>query len=190
MSTIITNPQDFNQEALTNLPAPVNDGDAATKKYVDDNAGDGGGSTLYTGDGALTGNRNVDLADNKLSFQYDGIDLFVLDPTDGNEKFYLTAWNPTSISYSRIVGNTLESSSNLVIQALFNDGEQNSSITLNADEGSKNIDYSADTHTFNGKIIIPGIVAKNFADDAAAEIGGVEIGEDYHTDGVKKVRII
>lgn len=32
---------DQNTNRITNLPAPVNDSDAATKKYVDDNAGGG-----------------------------------------------------------------------------------------------------------------------------------------------------
>lgn len=76
------------------------------------------------------------------------------------------------------------------INSNFNDGDKQSNIALISHSGFTSMVYTSDTHTFNGKIIVPDIVAKNFADDAAAALGGVELGEDYHTDGVKKVRIV
>ena len=33
-------------------------------------------------------------------------------------------------------------------------------------------------------------IANNFANDADAAVGGVEIGELYHTDGTVKIRIV
>lgn len=61
---------------------------------------------------------------------------------------------------------------------------------LQVNDINQTIVHTANAHTFNGKIINPDIVAKNFADDIAAAAGNVAIGEDYHTDGIKKVRII
>lgn len=149
MEPIVEIPVDFKKSPT--LPEPVSDHDAATKKYVDDNAG-GVGNNIYTADDSLISDRIVDLNSHSLSFNdMAGMGIGMSPATD-------------------LIGLGTEGGCEIQMHA-------------NA------ATYTADTHTFNGKIINPDIVAKNFADDAAAATGGVEIGEDYHTDGVKKVRI-
>lgn len=45
--------------------------------------------------------------------------------------------------------------------------------------------------TFKGKTIgISNLVNQDFADDAAAALGGIEVGDQYHTAGVVKIRLV
>lgn len=54
---------------------------------------------------------------------------------------------------------------------------------------AQEITHTADTHTFNGRVIGAVAAADDFADDAAATSGGVPVGGLYHTAGVVKINL-
>lgn len=126
----------------------------------------------------------VDLNGKALSFKTPIDDLLFLDPVTFES--HLLADDETATSLFRASANLAGNA--VTFAMLSSDGTNIVQIIGNPQLNT--IGYVAATHTFVGKIINPDIVAKNFADDAAAAIGGVAVGEDYHTDGVKKVRII
>lgn len=142
------------------------------------------GQTNYNGDGKFLADRAVDLDGKLLSVLNGSVGLLQFDPVGFQTG--LSANNGTAGSSLTLNSDLAGANVNFTIGS--DDGVNNTNIQGDAIDNS--IIYTAAFHTFNGKIINPDIVSKNFVDDASAQTGGVAVGEDYHTDGVKKVRIV
>lgn len=118
--------------------------------------GGGGGTTIYTGDGALAGNRIVDLDGNSLSFQQGGQDILKIDPTTDDEKFLFRAFNSTdnnNISDGQFTTSNINAA--FQISADFNDGVKSAFIQGSANATTSTLTYTADKHTFNGVLNLP-----------------------------------
>lgn len=119
------------------------------------NAGGAAGTTLYTGDGALAGNRIVDLDGNNLQVLQGENVFFSIGPTDGGENVYLSAVNITGGgNYAGIYAETTDTTAEANIQASFNDGEKLAKIYAYADSGLTKLVYQSDTHEFEGQLIL------------------------------------
>lgn len=97
MAGINTNPRDplaqafppagdlpMGSHKITGLATPTSDADAATKKYVDDNAGGGGGKLLgyaFARDTTVRTAGNTVPADNTVMQNTEGVELFTINYT-------------------------------------------------------------------------------------------------------------
>lgn len=140
-----------------------------------------GGNTIYTADGALAGDRRINLNEFYLFFEYDanqwqfdwgGFTTFRMDDEIGASIIELNA-NVGDGYYFLIASQ---------------DGVVNP-VSIKGDGQSSTITHTADTHTFNGKIVSPTVLAANYANDAAAGVGGIPVGGIYHTSGTLKIRL-
>lgn len=142
-----------------NTVTPANVGAAKTALravFPDANSGNGGsGTTLYSGDGALAGDRVVDLAGHLLHIVQDGHEFLILNPEANNEQSLLQAFNGTddgNDAYALMSVTNLQSK--VKINADFQDGIKTAYITGTAISGSSTWEYSSDTHTFEGDMIL------------------------------------
>jgi len=120
-----------------------------------DNIGGPAATTIYTGDGTLSGNRVVDLNGHNLRF----------GELDGSVVFYINVADQ-SIHLTNLVGSALaidNDADNVEIQYK----DPNTSIYLG--NGSSQITHTADTHTFNGQTFVAAMTG-DAADTFAASI--------------------
>lgn len=131
---------------------------------------------------------------NFLDFNGDGYAVaLVRDETEGNgDKQVIVGLNGTSATFKSI--NKLNgyfyqllTSTNGQITVASNDPSFRG-LTANAYYGA-----NYDNNTYVQKLYVDRLtpkVANNFADDAAAAVGGIEVGQVYHTAGVVKIRLV
>src|SRR5438045_1525403 len=150
----------------------------------------GGGVTIYTGDGSLSGNRTVDLNGHQLLIGPDVFPSsthFFIDPVANIVEF--NAYDPTGDgNIAKINISSGPSQPDFTFIAQFNDGEKVAQIQGIANVSGSSLEYTADTHTIHNAIITPELAALDFANDAAAAIGGVAVNQWYHTSGILKIR--
>jgi hypothetical protein len=132
--------------------------------YIEANPGGGGGTTIYTGDGSLSGDRQVNLDGHELAFINGSWELaispdegYLLLANDGVQDLLLI--DPVNHSSLIRTNNTPDASiAGLTVGAdsggdgvYWNISGTASSITTNifGDAVAKTIAYAADTHTFN-----------------------------------------
>jgi hypothetical protein len=60
-------------------------------------SGSGGGNTIYTGDGSLSGDRTIDLNGHNLQWQQSGVDWFSVVPANFTTK--MRATDGTGVTY-------------------------------------------------------------------------------------------
>ena len=120
----------------------------------------GGGNTIYTGDGSLSGDRTVDLNEHSFQIIYDGFPWVLLDPANGTSDWYsinndgatrqqagieaVTATDGASIGMSAVYG-ILEEGEPVVSSIVLATGTNGADPTIN---------YTTGTHTFNGDVIL------------------------------------
>lgn len=221
LAQVLAESSDADEGTINNLANPVSDQQAATKKYVDDNAGGGldinglsaaaaldgteevpvyqaggnkktttqdiadlgggGATTIYTGDGVLSGNRTIDLDGNSLVIQQSGQTYFSLAPTAGSESVFFQASNFTDDGNTSVMSaSTTDTSASLFFNANFNDGAKTAEVYAFADATTSTITHTADTHTFNGEHINLANL-RDFATNADAISGGLNPGDQYYT---------
>lgn len=130
---------------------------------------------------------NIELAGTILSIDQNGNSLLLLVPNQNNGQ--------TVNLFAR--GGTLNGEAGISGYANDNDGYGVNMLASNGTNKvqiiglpvTNEIQYKAVVHKFDGKIINLEIIPKDFPDDTTAAAGGVEIGEDYHDNGIKRVRI-
>jgi hypothetical protein len=113
----------------------------------------GGGANIYTDDGTLTDDRLVALGNNVLTIRNNTRDYLVLDPTTGSERSFIQAYNNFGDQgYASLELLTTNADSTSIFKA---QNADSASITAFANTSNlSSLDYSADTHTFTGDIIL------------------------------------
>ncbi len=137
----------------TEVVAVVQGGGQAVKTTTQDIAdlGGGGGPTIYTGDGSLTGNRIVDLDGKSIYFQDGSFQYLILDPS-ANGNASLNAQNITDGGNTAHIGiNTTDANASFQLGSYFNAFAKYVQIDGVANVSAATLAYTADTHTFNGK---------------------------------------
>ena len=123
-------------------------------------ASGGGGTSPFlpvTGTGTATGAIIGALDGNTLVISQAGNEFLHLDPTAGAEHSHLRAFNTTDDgNYVTFVANTTNTTSIFDVIASFNGETVGAIITGTAQSGSSSIEYSADTHTFTGPLVLNG----------------------------------
>lgn len=115
--------------------------------------GGGGGDTLFalTGTNTATGGVVGDLDGNFLTVESDGHTYFSISPEDGNEGVGLGARNTTGDgNIASLAANVTDTTTQVIVNADFNDGVNLSTITAYADASSASIDYASGSHNFSG----------------------------------------
>lgn len=142
-------------------------------------AGGGGGTTIYTGDGSLAGNRIVDLDGNTLEFKQGANNFLSIDPTADSEQSILRAYNTTDDdNYGQFHALTSATDATAKMLAAFNEVKL-AQIQAFADASSSSITSTADAHIYVG--------VQEFADNAAAITGGLAVGTLYRTGDTVKI---
>jgi hypothetical protein len=179
----------------------------------------GGGNTIYTGDGSLSGDRIIDPNGHflKVLTTSDTYSQLYINPSilDG-QTTYIAANSPTAHTFIGAYSNSDDGYAFSIFSDNQGDGTKNVDLVGNCLDGSiymrgngdlslKNIDgtvslvvngtnstiiHTADTHTFNG-VHFNIANLQNFANNAAAITGGLNVGDLYYTntagDGVLKI---
>lgn len=139
------------------------------------------GSNIYTEDGELTDNRLVDLNGKTLKVRHNGQDFISIDPTLNNESAEIRAYNVTGDgNKARATAQTQIAYATSFIEAGFNDGSE-ARLRVTADATGRLMEFTADKYLYEG--------LQEFADNAAAITGGLEVGMFYHTAGALKIVI-
>jgi hypothetical protein len=140
--------------------------------------GGGGGVTIYTGDGSLSADRRVDIAGH--DFQIQNTPSFPRFKIVGTATLEETqVFSNDGLGYANLY---LKSSSDQGLYEFYLEAFDNvNHIEIEGNAIENQIEYSAGNHVFNG--------LGDFADDAAAAIGGVPINGLYHTAGAVKIRL-
>lgn len=98
----------------------------------------------------------------------------------------LQAFNNTEDgNYAVFQATADETTATFSVNSTFNDGVKQASIYGTTTALGTQIEYTADTHTFEGTVKLNNV--PEFADNAAAISGGLEAGNLYHTAGVVKI---
>lgn len=169
---------------IPNIIIVVNDSlwkrsnDATFWMRVGSGSGGGGGNTIYTGDGSLSGDRILDLGGHILQFN-NGEDVhFKIETSNEQVTLYghrlyqittdggaTTSWDMTSNESAPNVRALLDLGDGVGTSALhlFADSDNGYMFLLSAFDGTKtetistttgSIAYTADTHTFNGNVLV------------------------------------
>jgi hypothetical protein len=128
--------------------------------------GGGGGSPFLpvTGTGTATGDITGDLDGHLLSIEQDGIEFLSANPTPNNESATLQAYNTTDADNSaRITAHTTDTQADFDLLANFDDLTKFGRIQITANASASTITYTADTHTFNGNVIISNLAGSGSA---------------------------
>jgi hypothetical protein len=128
--------------------------------------GGGGGSPFLpvTGTGTATGDITGDLDGHLLSIEQDGIEFLSANPTPNNESATLQAYNTTDADNSaRITAHTTDTRADFDLLANFDDLTKFGRIQITANASASTITYTADTHTFNGNVIISNLATSGSA---------------------------
>ncbi len=150
--------------------------------------GGGGGATIYTGNGSLSGDRIIDLDDHNFFFDYDGQHFFSIVLTEGEEKYEITvpsSENPPAYSTLKISSNS-DDGYKFFIQA---HDENTGSVAIVGNVVDNTITYTAGVHSIRNAIVATDLLLLDFVDDAAAAAGGVVIGQLYHNSGALRIRL-
>ena len=139
----------------------------------------------------LQDNKAIDLNGKKLLIGPDVFPSsthFFIDPVANIVEF--NAYDPTGDgNIAKINISSGPSQPDFTYIAQFNDGEKVAQIQGIANVSGSSLEYTADTHTIHNAIITPELAALDFANDAAAAIGGVAVNQWYHTSGILKIRL-
>lgn len=123
------------------------------------------------GTGTASGDVIGDINSNFLRINEGGQTLMIFSPVDGGSSlFSLNGQNIITVSDDIDGINLLAGTS-----------------TIDMNDGGNNITYTTGLHTFNGDIQIT--VPAEYADDAAASVGGIAVGGIYRTGSILKVRV-
>jgi hypothetical protein len=168
-----------------------------TQEEIETAANTGGGSSgtptldeVLAEGATLTENRTVILAGNTFNINQGSNDFFSVNGEDGNQGFRVQAIDPTGDSNgAKIQGFVDETEATVYLEAAYQDGTKDAKINLYANTTSGEIEYTADLHEFTGRSVGTTRVEDNYADDAAAAAGGIEVGGNYHTSGACKIRL-
>ena len=97
-------------------------------------------------------NRTVNLAGSSLQIQDGGVDYLLLNPATGAAE--IKAFNNTDNgNQAQFHGEAESTQASFRVEADFNDGVKNASISGDVNATEAVIEYFADTHTFNGDIL-------------------------------------
>jgi len=120
-------------------------------QWVDTSAG-GGGSSLFptTGTGTATGNVIGDLDGNTLEVQQGGQGLLVIDPSSLTSS--LSADDGTGNTRITLQSDVTGGDVNFIIRT----DDDNNIVQIAGDAVANTLEYSADTHTFTGDIVLNG----------------------------------
>ena len=113
---------------------------------LEGSSGGGGGDSIYTDDGLLTGPRVVGLDGSSLSFEDHGTSLFFIDPLNQTISLRADADGDTYSSLNlqgQIVGGIIFTLGSF-------DNSDGSFVTIIGDGALSTITHTADLHTFNG----------------------------------------
>lgn len=140
--------------------------------------GAGGSSFLpITGTGTATGDVFGELDGNSFNIRHNGNNFILVDPTPDSEQAFFRALNTTDFDNSgEFVGNTTAGDAVAYMTAVFNGGEKLAKIQAESNETESLLKYDADKHRFSSGV-------NEFADNAAALSGGLEVGCLYYRTG-------
>ncbi len=177
--------------------------------YVQVGGGSGSTPTLdevLAAGSTLTENRGIDIANNRFMFSNGNVSI---NGEPVNAGFNFTVWGDNP---SNPLIQTKKDNTNIHVGANIGDGTT-SDFYLNAEEGDvgfliysqdiskptrvqitgsgtlEEITYEATNHVFNGRTVGTTNIADDFPDDAAAAVGGIAVGGNYHTSGACKIRL-
>ncbi len=123
----------------------------------------------------------IDINGKVLNIQQLGNSILMLDGTTDAERSELGSRDSTGDgNVARIALNTPTDYAEFRIQSNFNDGTKSNEIFGYSNATESEISYTAGQHIFSG--------INEFADDAAAATGGVDVNGLYHTAGIIKIR--
>lgn len=110
----------------------------------------------------LATDRTVDLNGKNLRFQYNDIDFLKINTTPGDEEATLKAFNITPDgNISQISAKANDTQAFININAQFNDGVKEVEINGFTDDTTASLTYAADSHTFNGNVIMDNLSFKD-----------------------------
>lgn len=135
----------------------------------------------YNGDGKLLEDTVWNLNSHSFKFEQDSVALIDIGGPTFNSSFLAT--DGTAQSALNLRGDLSNSN------ASFSLGTSNgvNIATINGDGILGTVTHMAQKHIFNNKIFNSSIIDLDFADDDAALIGGVEIGQFYNSNGVLRI---
>lgn len=148
------------------------------------NLSPGGGvvNTIYSADDALAGERHINMNGNAFTIN-DGVDtiLALTAKNSGDPQQLVSVWDDTVQSHSLISVNTEETKAVATMQINFDsDGvDMIAMIKATADASVSKLVYTANHHKF--------VNIQEFADNAAAIVGGLEEDTIYRTGDVLKI---
>lgn len=117
--------------------------------------------------------------------------VFVASCNQTNSQAYIQSRNPTNdYNTANVSTSTADTSANIQIRANFNDGVKYSEILMEASSTISQVQIITDVLEFNGAVQFnTSTLPPEYADDAAAAVGGIVVGQLYRTGSIVKIRV-
>lgn len=131
--------------------------DSDVKKEIRKLIPSSGGNTIYTANGSLNGDREIDMDGHTLTIEQDERYFLLINPLLDNEQAILAASNPANNGNFGVVQlETFADSGKATLEAWYNDESKFAKIVANANVTTGTLTYIADTHIFNGDHFVIG----------------------------------